>query len=64
MAPDLCATDVDYWSWFSQLTFKYLGQFLLIYLFFADMQLEKCSFNTSPELQHDKSLAVSLLTEI
>lgn len=50
--------------------FKYFVKFYLFnYSFLAQshsfgMQLKKCSFDTSPELQHDKSLAVNLLAEI
>lgn len=48
-------------------TFKYLTFFFFFFcqkVTVSDWQLEKCSFNTYPELQHDKSLAVSLLAEI
>lgn len=75
MSPDLRATDVGHWYWFSlQLTSqtrKPSNTLTIVFFFFfcqkvtvSDWQLEKCSFNTYPELQHDKSLAVSLLAEI
>lgn len=44
-------------------TFKYLDQFFFFFLFARKSQFltGKVLFNTSPKLQHDKSLAVSLL---